>query len=67
MFVAESKDNRVDAEQWTLYLDGASNKNGSGTSMMLKTPEGYKIHCTLHFGFQTSDNKVEYESLIASL
>ena len=28
-----------DAEQWTLYVDDASNDNGSGASMMLINPE----------------------------
>ena len=56
-----------DTQQWTLYVDGASNENGSGAGMMLISPERDKIHCVLHFGFQVSNNKVEYEALIAGL
>ena len=48
-------------------MDGASNENGSRAGMMLINPEGHKIHCTLHFGFSASNNKAEYEALIASL
>ena len=29
--------------------------------------EGHKIHCAIRFGFKTSNNKAEYEDLIASL
>ena len=35
--------------------------------MMLNSPEGHKIHYALHFGFQASNNKTEYEALIAEL
>ena len=34
---------------------------------MLISPKGHKIHCALCFGFQASNNKVEYEALIAGL
>ena len=50
--------------QWTLYVDGASNENGSGASMMLISPERHKIHCALCFKFHASNKKVEYEALI---
>ena len=55
------------AEQWTLYVDDASNDNGSRASMMLISPKGHKILCAIHFGFKASNNEVEYETLIASL
>ena len=56
-----------DAKQWTLYIDGASNDNGSGAGMMLISPEGHKMHCAIRFGFKVSNNEAEYEALIASL
>ena len=34
---------------------------------MLINPEGHKIHCAIHFGFKSSNNKAEYEALIAGL
>ena len=34
---------------------------------MLIIPEGYKIHCTLRFGFSVSNNEVEYEALLVGL
>ena len=56
-----------DADQWILYMDGASNENGSGAGMMLISLEGHKIHCALRFRFLASNNEAEYDALIASL
>ena len=56
-----------DTEQWILYMDGASNENGSQADMMLVSLEGHKIHCKMCFGFHASNNGAEYEALIASL
>ncbi|XP_024027145.1 uncharacterized protein LOC112093264 [Morus notabilis] len=33
----------VEMTKWKLYVDGASNKNGSGTGILLISPEGHKI------------------------
>ena len=55
-----------DAEQLTLYVDDASN-TGFRAGMMLISPEGYKIHCAIGFGFKASNNEVEYEALIVGL
>ena len=38
-----------------------------GVGMMLISLEGHKIHYSLHFGFQASNNKAKYEALIAGL
>ena len=35
--------------------------------MMLISPKGHKIHYALCFRFQASNNKAEYEALIAGL
>ena len=56
-----------DVEQWTLYMDGASNDTGSRVGMMLISPEGHEIHCSICFGFKASNNEAEYEALIAGL
>ena len=56
-----------DAEQWTLYVDDASNDTGSGSDMMLIYTEGHKIYCAIRFGFKASNNEAEYEALIAGL
>ena len=53
--------------KWGLYIDGSSNEGGSGACLILVSPEGYRMHCTLRFGFKASNNKVEYEVLIMGL
>ena len=55
------------AEQWTLYMDGASNDNGFGVGMILISPEGHKIHRVIRFGFKALNNEAKYEALIAGL
>ena len=65
--MSKHEDSELGAEQWVLYVDEASNENGSGVGMMLISPKGHKIHCTLHFGFPASNNEAKYEELIAGL
>ena len=42
-----------DAEQWTIYVDSASNDNGFRAGMMLISPKGHKIHCAICFEFKS--------------
>ncbi|XP_024023768.1 uncharacterized protein LOC112092269 [Morus notabilis] len=72
-FVAEFTGLLDDAEEvnetlrWKLYVDGSSNDNGSGAELVLHTPEGHKITSAIRFDFPASNNKVEYEALLAGL
>ena len=52
---------------WSLRIDGFSNMNGSGTSVVLESPTGEKISYTLRLGFPASNNETEYEALLAGL
>ena len=52
---------------WKLSVDGASNAQGSGAGLILTSPEGIDIEYALRFGFQASNNKAEYEAVIAGL
>ena len=54
-----------DAEQWTLYVDNASNDTRSGAGIMLISPEGHKIRCAIHFKFKVLNKEAEYKALIA--
>ena len=50
MSTTKGEDNNTNMEQWTLYVDGASNENGSGACMMLISPyQGRRsiVHYTL--------------------
>ena len=56
-----------DLSIWKLSIDGASNAQGSGAGLILTSPEGIDIEYALRFGFQASNNEVEYEAVIAGL
>ncbi|GJW84618.1 putative reverse transcriptase domain-containing protein [Tanacetum coccineum] len=53
--------------EWKLYTDGAAISNGSGVRLMLIDPEGKEYTYALQFGFETTNNKAEYESLLVGL
>ena len=57
----------TDLFTWKLFVDGASNAQGSGAGLILTSPEGIDIECALRFGFHTSNNEAEYEAVIAGL
>ena len=50
-----------------LSIDGSSNQQGSGTDVILEGPNGLLIEQTLRFAFKASNNKAEYEALIAGM
>ena len=52
---------------WRLSVDGATNAQGSGASLILISPDGIDVEYALRFGFQASNNEVEYEAVIAGL
>ena len=48
-------------------MDGSSNEGGSRVGLILVSPEGHRMHCTLRFRFKASNNETEYEALITGL
>ena len=52
---------------WELHTDVAASKEGSGTSLIVKTPRGDEITYSLRFDFQISNNEAEYVELLAGL
>ena len=48
-------------------MDGSSTDEGAGARIVLINPEDQKIHCALRFGFKASNNKAEYEAILAGL
>ena len=48
-------------------MDGSSKDGGSGTDLILVSPEGHRIHCALRFRFKSSNNEAECEALIVGL
>nr|XP_027124096.1 uncharacterized protein LOC113740770 [Coffea arabica] len=54
-------------QNWTLYVDGFSNSDGSGAGLLLEDPHGEVCLYTLRFDFFATNNETEYEALIAGL
>ena len=57
----------IDLSTWKLSVDGASNGQGSGASLIITSLEGIDIEYTLRFRFHTFNNEAEYEVVIAGL
>ncbi|GJV47659.1 reverse transcriptase domain-containing protein [Tanacetum coccineum] len=51
---------------WTLFTDGSSCVDGCGAGVILTDPEGVEFTYALRFQFETTNNKAEYEALIAA-
>lgn len=54
-------------KKWVLYVDGASNEEGSGAGVLLISPEGEEMAYALRFNFKATNNEAEYEALITGL
>ncbi|GKA28866.1 reverse transcriptase domain-containing protein [Tanacetum coccineum] len=52
---------------WKLFTDEASSSDGSEAGLMLVNPEGKEYTYNLMFEFETTNNKAEYEALLAGL
>ena len=64
---AENAQTMPDLPIWKLSVDGAANSQGSEAGLILTSPKGVDIEYALMFGFQASNNEVEYEAVIAGL
>ena len=52
---------------WKVYIDGAANYRGSGVGLVLTSPKGITIEKSLRLGFSTTNNEVEYETLLVGM
>ncbi|XP_056862280.1 uncharacterized protein LOC130509965 [Raphanus sativus] len=62
-----AQDLDIPSPNWILHVDGSSTSKGSGAGVQLQSPTGELIRQSFSFGFPASNNKAEYESLIAGL
>ena len=53
--------------QWSIHMEGSSNKQAGGAGMVLHTLGGDKIECMICLDFPTTNNEVEYKTLVAGL
>ncbi|XP_077231507.1 uncharacterized protein LOC143864468 [Tasmannia lanceolata] len=44
---------------WEVYVDGSSNKGGSGAGLILTGPDGFVLNYALRFGFRASNNEIQ--------
>ncbi|GJV95047.1 reverse transcriptase domain-containing protein, partial [Tanacetum coccineum] len=68
----ESPDTLMEVEEklpepWILFTDRSSCTDGFGAGLILTNPEGMKFTYALRFRFDATNNKAEYEALIAGL
>ncbi|GJZ50782.1 reverse transcriptase domain-containing protein [Tanacetum coccineum] len=52
---------------WRLYIDGASNNEGSRAGLILIAPDDVEYSYVLRLNISNSNNDVEYEALLAGL
>ncbi|XP_072073849.1 uncharacterized protein [Arachis hypogaea] len=52
---------------WSIHVDEASNREGSGAGVLLKEGEKVIAEQSLQFCFNASNNQAEYEALLAGL
>ncbi|XP_065012847.1 uncharacterized protein LOC135641416 [Musa acuminata AAA Group] len=60
-------DHEQPPEAWVLHVDRSANSKGAGAGLVLLAPDGRSFVRSLRFGFQATNNEVEYEALLAGL
>jgi len=68
-FIAEWTDSQlppaqVQAELWTMYIDGSLMKTGVGAGLLFISPLGVDMRYIITIHFATSNNVAEYEALV---
>ncbi|XP_074377785.1 uncharacterized protein LOC141719312 [Apium graveolens] len=58
---------QTEVKPWTLYTDGASNMNGTGLGLVLKSPQEDTMVYSVYCEFKATNNEAEYEALIMGL
>ena len=56
-----------DVPQWSIHINGSSNRQAGGAGVVLHNPKRDKNECMIRLDFPTTNNEVEYEALIAKL
>ena len=56
-----------ESPQWSVHMDGSSNKQARGAGVVLLSLEGDVVECMIHLDFPTTNNETEYEALVVGL
>ncbi|XP_076906110.1 uncharacterized protein LOC143562083 [Bidens hawaiensis] len=54
-------------QQWTLFTNGASSREGSGTGLKLINPDDQEFTYAIKLNFKSTNNEAEYEAFLAGL
>ena len=57
----------VECCSWRVFVDGASSAMGAGAGIVIITLKGIRLEHSFRLGFRASNNKAEYEALLAGL
>ena len=57
----------VDFRSWKVFMDDAFSAMGARARIVIITPEGIRLEHSFKLGFRASNNKAEYEALLAGL
>ena len=57
----------VECCPWRVFVDGASSAMGAGAGIVIITLKGIRLEHSFRLGFRASNNKAEYEALLAGL
>ena len=57
----------VECHPWRVFVDGASSAMGAGVGIVIITLKGIQLEHSFRLGFRASNNKAEYEALLAGL
>ena len=52
---------------WKVYVDGVVNHGGSGVRLVMISPKRITIEKSLRLSFSATNNKAEYEALLAEM
>ena len=53
--------------QWSIHMDGLSNRQVGRVGIVLCSPEGDEIECMVCLDFPATNNEAEYEALVVGL
>ena len=56
-----------ESPQWSIHTNGSSNRQAGRAGIVLLSPERDTVECMVHLNFPTTNNKAEYEALVAGL
>ena len=57
----------VESRPWRVFVDGASSAMRAGVGIVIITPERIRLEHSFRLRFRASNNKAEYEALLAGL